>query len=175
MGKKASLSLSINAIIVLILAITMLGLALGFVKAMFGKVSGQVESVASNEPDPRAAGPAELITLSRNTIVLSPSETTAIKFSAYNPSVTPTPPNEILDVPQLVNAETSCIVSDTPDATHPLKLRSQIPKSIDAGTSATSQAIIQAGGIGVEHVCQICTVSSGGLPGACADVRVIIR
>ena len=39
MSKKGSLNLSINAIVVLILAITMLGLGLGFMKTMFGKVS----------------------------------------------------------------------------------------------------------------------------------------
>jgi hypothetical protein len=50
MRKKASLNLSINAIVVLILAITMLGLGLGFMRNIFGgateefrKVSGTVE------------------------------------------------------------------------------------------------------------------------------------
>lgn len=50
MKKKASLTLSINAIVVLILAITMLGLGLSFMRNIFGgateeftKVSGTVE------------------------------------------------------------------------------------------------------------------------------------
>ena len=50
MKKKASLNLSINAIVVLILAITMLGLGLTFMRNIFGgatkeftKVSGEVE------------------------------------------------------------------------------------------------------------------------------------
>ena len=81
--RKASLSLSINAIVVLILAITMLGLALGFIKVMFGKTSAQVEALVLNEPEPRPASPAEPFTLSRNTLVLSPSETTALKFSVF--------------------------------------------------------------------------------------------
>ena len=83
MSKKASLSLSTNAIVVLILAITMLGLALGFIKTMFGKTAAQVEALAANEPEPRPASPAEPFTLSRDTLVLSPSETIAIKFSSY--------------------------------------------------------------------------------------------
>ncbi len=46
MTKKASLNLSINAIVVLILAITMLGLGLGFMKTMFGQAVGEFENVA---------------------------------------------------------------------------------------------------------------------------------
>lgn len=45
LGKKASLSLSINAIVVLILAITMLGLGLAFMRGMFGKVTGQLGEI----------------------------------------------------------------------------------------------------------------------------------
>lgn len=45
-GKKADLSLSINAIVVLILAITMLGLGLGFMKKMFSKTTSQFEDVS---------------------------------------------------------------------------------------------------------------------------------
>lgn len=41
-GKKADLSLSINAIVVLILAITMLGLGLAFIKGQFGGVANKL-------------------------------------------------------------------------------------------------------------------------------------
>ena len=37
MAKKGAFQLSVNAIVVLILAIVLLGLGLGFVKGMFGK------------------------------------------------------------------------------------------------------------------------------------------
>lgn len=43
--KKASLQLSINAIVVLILAITLLGLGLGFIKKQFGAVEAQFTAV----------------------------------------------------------------------------------------------------------------------------------
>ena len=46
-SKKADLSLSVNAIVVLILAIVMLGLALGFVKTMFGKSANQFDEIIS--------------------------------------------------------------------------------------------------------------------------------
>ena len=83
MIKRGSLSLSTNAIIVLILAITMLGMALVFIKTMFGKTSAQVEAIAGTEPEPVPATPDKPLTLSRNTLVLSPSEKTGIKFSTY--------------------------------------------------------------------------------------------
>ena len=52
--RKASLNLSINAIVVLILAITMLGLGLGFIRTMFkgatSKLGSAVEGVSLKNP-----------------------------------------------------------------------------------------------------------------------------
>jgi len=45
-GKKADLSLSINAIVILILAITMLGLGLGFMRGTFSKTTAQFAEVS---------------------------------------------------------------------------------------------------------------------------------
>ena len=45
MNKKASLELSINAIVILILAITMLGLGLGFMRNIFGSATDQFRQV----------------------------------------------------------------------------------------------------------------------------------
>lgn len=47
MHKKGDLSLSINAIVILILAITMLGLGLAFMRGTFGKVTSQFSEVSS--------------------------------------------------------------------------------------------------------------------------------
>jgi len=46
MRKKGDLSLSINAIVILILAITMLGLGLAFMRNIFGKATGEFEEVS---------------------------------------------------------------------------------------------------------------------------------
>ncbi len=46
LGKKADLSLSINAIVVLILAITMLGLGLAFLRGTFTKTTAQFAEVS---------------------------------------------------------------------------------------------------------------------------------
>lgn len=45
MRKKASLALSTNAIVVLIIAITILGLALAFTRNIFGTLTGQIENI----------------------------------------------------------------------------------------------------------------------------------
>jgi len=45
-GKRASLELSINAIVVLILAITMLGLGLGFMRSTFGSATSEFKKVS---------------------------------------------------------------------------------------------------------------------------------
>ena len=196
--KKGSLSLSINAIVVLILAITMLGLALSFIRTMFGKVSGQVEAVAANEPDPIPAGPSKMLTLSRETIVLSPSESSGIKFSTYNgggfpwdsdnsgaqAATTENPAN-------ILNTATGCFTTVfTVSPTQP-----QIQKVIGVGNTVQSQVVFKAANVGGQDVvCQICTYEIGckghtddadnvcdigvnyvaGKVG-CADVRVVIK
>lgn len=66
-SKKADLSLSTNAIVILILAITILGLALTFVRGLFGKAGGLIESAGdiqiSNPPtrdNPMMISPSNL-------------------------------------------------------------------------------------------------------------------
>ena len=46
--RKASLSLSMNALVILILAITILGLALGFVRGVFTKMEAKVKAAVSS-------------------------------------------------------------------------------------------------------------------------------
>jgi len=48
MNKKAALELSINAIVIVILAMTLLGLGLGFVRNMFSDLGGTVTDVQDN-------------------------------------------------------------------------------------------------------------------------------
>jgi len=48
-NKKADLSLSINAIVILILAITMLGLGLTFMRGLFKQATAKVESAVSGQ------------------------------------------------------------------------------------------------------------------------------
>jgi len=87
-NKKGALALSINAIVILIIAITMLGLALGFTRGMFGKISTQIEEKVSEEPEPPIPTVSDPITMSRESIVTTAGEDEIIKIGVYNPGCT---------------------------------------------------------------------------------------
>lgn len=86
MNKKASLSLSVNAIVVLILAITMLGLGMAFIKGMFTDVQTKLEQQIGQESEPGAASAGEPITLSREHIMTTSGDTEIIKVNVFNPT-----------------------------------------------------------------------------------------
>ena len=85
-SKKGALELSVNAIVILIIAITMLGLAIGFTRGMFGKISTQVEEKVSEEPEPALASSSNPTTLSREVIVSQVGNEEVLKVGVYNPS-----------------------------------------------------------------------------------------
>ena len=87
MKKKASLNLSINAIVVLILAITMLGLGLTFMRNIFGgatkeftKVSGEVEKQMIDQMKQST----KVVTLSRPKVELKVGEADQIFVGLKN-------------------------------------------------------------------------------------------
>ena len=84
--KRGALSLSINAIVILIIAMTMLALALGFVKGMFGKATQNLDQLISAEPEPPTPTASEPITLSRETIIAHAGDTVILKVGVYNPT-----------------------------------------------------------------------------------------
>ncbi len=84
--KKGAIELSITAIIILILAIVVLGLALGFIRGMFGKVTKQIDQLISAEPEPPIASRSDPLTISRENIIVDPGESSVIKVSVYNPT-----------------------------------------------------------------------------------------
>ena len=84
--KKGAIELSVTAIIVLILAIVMLGLGLGFIRGMFSKVSTQIEQQVATEPEPPIPSGSVPITLSRESIVTRAGDKEAIKVSTFNPT-----------------------------------------------------------------------------------------
>ena len=71
MRKKGSLNLSVNAIVVLILAITMLGLGLGFMKGMFGKVSGKIDAAIDSADLKNPPSLDNPLTISTKTITIN--------------------------------------------------------------------------------------------------------
>jgi len=86
MSQKASLSLSVNAIVVLILAIVMLGLGIAFIKGMFGQVQTSFEQQVVSEPDPTVPSLTNPITLSRESIITNADKIQVIKIGVLNPT-----------------------------------------------------------------------------------------
>lgn len=86
MDKKGALELSVNAIVILIIAISMLGLGLGFVRGMFGKTSGQFEELIGAEQDPPTPTGSDPITLSKERVITSPKSPIVVKVGVYNPT-----------------------------------------------------------------------------------------
>ena len=84
MNKNGSLELSVNAIVVLILAITMLGLGLGFMKGMFGKVSQNVDTAIGQNQLTNPPTVNNPFTLSSNQISLARGATQTITLAYYN-------------------------------------------------------------------------------------------
>ncbi len=85
--KKASLNLSINAIVILILAITMLGLGLTFMKTMFGKVTdqfGEVSSEIETEIIKKLESSSSRLEFTNTQIEMKRGEEKTVYFGVYN-------------------------------------------------------------------------------------------
>ncbi|HEY9702963.1 MAG TPA: hypothetical protein V6C58_10980 [Allocoleopsis sp.] len=82
-NKKGSMELSVNSIVILVIAIVMLGLILGFVRSKF---SGLDKQIASEEPEAQPASPGEPLTISRENIIVSPGEDVTLKIQVYGMS-----------------------------------------------------------------------------------------
>ncbi len=83
MKKKGSLELSINAIVILVLAITLLGLGLTFIRGLFGKATdklgGFVDATDLDNP-PTAENPISI----PDTIEITAGSTRELKVGFYN-------------------------------------------------------------------------------------------
>ena len=88
MNKKADINLSINMIVVLIIGIVILGLALGFIRGMFGNLTKQFEELVKEEPEPDAATSTQHITVSSQTKILDVKKPGVYKMNIYNPTQT---------------------------------------------------------------------------------------
>lgn len=83
---KRAIQLSVNAIIILIIAIIFLSLGLAFIKGTFGKTAVKIEELILKEPEPPAADTSTPITLSRENIISKNGATELIKADIFNPT-----------------------------------------------------------------------------------------
>jgi len=81
MNKKGAMQLSINMIVILIIAVVILGLALGFINGMFGKMTDQFDV---EEPEPPTASASTPVTMSRGSnLKAGAGEKITVKWSVY--------------------------------------------------------------------------------------------
>lgn len=87
MRRKGSLNLSINAIVVLIMAITMLGLGLAFINNMFGGTTKKLDTLVSGLDEnvkEQLAQSVDRITLTSTTIEVQKGKETKLFFAIRN-------------------------------------------------------------------------------------------
>ena len=80
MNKKGSMELSVNSIVILVIAIVMLGLILGFVKSRLNTLTPQL---VTDEREAPIATPSDKLTVSRETVAVSGGEEVTLKVQVY--------------------------------------------------------------------------------------------
>ncbi len=80
-SRKGSMSLGVSSIVVLIIAVIVLGLVIGFINHMFTKISRQVQPPECTPEAPTGSNP---LTMCPSTLVASPGEQVAINLMFYN-------------------------------------------------------------------------------------------
>jgi len=98
MNKKGSMELSVNSIVILVIAIVMLGLILGFVRSKFSQLDPKIADTEVNAPPASASTP---LTISRSEIITKQPNEITLKFNAYASS----------DIPSIANLEFKCKVT----------------------------------------------------------------
>jgi hypothetical protein len=114
--QKASLNLSINAIVILILAITMLGLGLSFMKGLFGKTTGQLEEVGESIKDQmieQLRKSNAKLTFDREDISIKQGSAKDVYFGIKN--VLPTVDTETFEIQTACDKALDSAVTNIPD------------------------------------------------------------
>ena len=125
-GKKGALELSINAIVVLILAITILGLGIAFIRGQFGALQKQFQGVSAEvktELTKKIQESGELVALPQNEIDATSGTTDRIFFGVSNAK------------PYTVCIFTTvrCLGAQTPDENAPDLCAPGVPKGAIVG------------------------------------------
>ncbi|MBN2567363.1 hypothetical protein JXB02_04750 [Candidatus Woesearchaeota archaeon] len=145
-NKDGSLQLSVNAIVVLVLGITMLGLGLAFTKGMFGKLQGKLEVEPPNIP----ATADEPVVVYSDTIKCSQNKDCVIPVNIYNDATS----NQTM-TPQIVCA-TGGVVTATPAS--PI---TGIAQTVPAEAFRSFKVVVEAADM-TGSGSSVCTIGAGG-------------
>ena len=130
MNKKGSMELSVNSIVVLVIAIVMLGLILGFVKTKFSDISKQL---VQEEPEPASASSSDPITMSRTEVITGAGKTIALKINLYN-----------MWSSDITNAKPNIVCTGQPAL---ISSQTYNPKTIKPAEQQTYQGVIKIGNV----------------------------
>ncbi len=81
MHRKGSMELSVNSIVILVIAVVMMGLILGFIRSKFSEIGGGFVVDESAAPEATASDP---IAMSRNLVTVSGTKKTGLNINFYN-------------------------------------------------------------------------------------------
>ena len=135
MNKKASMQLGINAIVILIIALAILGLAMGFITNLFQGGQEKLGSLIERTDLPVHADATNQIVFDINDLKIKEGETGKLVVSVYNSNFGDT--DVFLSMPQCVDESGASVTSIDLGAPG-----QKIPRGMDAGY----KAIITIGG-----------------------------
>lgn len=159
-ARKASLSLSINAIVMLVMAITMLGLGLTFIRGMFSsgtsKLGSAIETTDLDNP-PDSQNP---VTIQNSVTVKANGDSVEVKVGYYNNQN-----DELVDIRPGIK---SCI-DENGDTVDSAEISMIAPvQSIDPGNAVAYKSIVKTGSL-TGGSTYICTIESQDQSGASDD------
>jgi hypothetical protein len=152
--------ISVNAIVVLILAIVMLGLGMAFIRGMFGQVSETFEQKIAEEPEPQTPNIRNPIRLSREHVITHSAETEVIKVAIFNPT----------------NESWTDAKPDITCPSGPSMEDSANPKSLNSNSREDYTMKLKATGTTDTYLCEITITATAGDPSAYSeDITIEIR
>jgi len=150
MNKKASMELGINAIVILIIALALLGLAMAFITNLFKSGQGKLGSLIARTDLPVHADASNQLVFDNADITAKVGTNSNVIVSVYNDKFSQTSP---------VNLSIADCTNPTGD--HPEITLSSLEQKIPLGTDAGYKAILTIpGGDSISTGNYICTVQA---------------
>ncbi|MEM4260661.1 MAG: hypothetical protein QXG00_05485 [Candidatus Woesearchaeota archaeon] len=154
MNKKAALELSVNAIVILIMAIAVLGLALGFIRSQLNKIDFDVQA-----PDPETPTAQIPITYSLEKGTISPGGSLEMKIKIFNGG------QNTVSVQPNINCPTNNPISGTIQKGSPQNIQPQSFKMFLLVAPISSSA----------SGSYVCTITASNLADISADVSFEVK
>ena len=83
-NKKGAMELSVNAIIIVVIAVIVMGFIISFLSGAWTTVTSQLEERLAQEAEPSSPSLSNPITLSKEKIVASPGDDATLKVAVFN-------------------------------------------------------------------------------------------